>query len=172
MSWILIPALVAASSLDWRYRKVPNGLTLPLILTGMIVQTVHGGFVGLRESFFGTCLGIMFLYFPFVFGGVGGGDVKLMGAVGAFTGPLGVFKVFLAAAIFGGAFSLFEMIRQKTWRQRVADLRNHVFHFFLTRQPLLQPVTKPEKSAGQIPYALAIGSGYLWIYFLGGGVSQ
>jgi prepilin peptidase CpaA len=46
------------------------------------------------------------LVIPFALGGIGAGDVKLLGIIGALKGPDFVFIAFLAAAITGGIMSV------------------------------------------------------------------
>jgi prepilin peptidase CpaA len=60
--------------------------------------------------------GVVFLMF--VLGGMGGGDVKLMAALGAWLGPAGVINVFLVAAIFG----LIVVLSQALWQGRLRVL--------------------------------------------------
>jgi prepilin peptidase CpaA len=51
------------------------------------------------------------LIFFYIAGGMGAGDVKLMGAVGSFLGPLGSFRAFLCTALVGGLYALVVIIR-------------------------------------------------------------
>ncbi len=55
----------------------------------------------------GLFLGVAFLLPVYLIGGMGAGDVKLMGAVGSILGPQGVFIAFLYSAIAGGLYALF-----------------------------------------------------------------
>lgn len=171
MEWIVIAGLGIAAVLDWRLRKVPNWLTFSMILTGILMQTIYGGTAGLKESVFGALLGIALLYLPFALGGMGGGDVKLMSAIGAFAGPLVLIKVFLASAIFGGVLSLFEIARKRMWRRTLKNLRDKIHHFLLTQRFLSDPESTlaAESDSAQTPYAMAIILGYLCIYFFKGG---
>ncbi len=58
----------------------------------------------------GMALGIGIFILPYLVGGMGAGDVKLMGAVGAVLGPGGVFMAFLATALAGGILALLVML--------------------------------------------------------------
>jgi len=50
----------------------------------------------------GWLVGIALLLLPWLLGGLGAGDAKLMGVVGAFLGPKGCFVAFLGTALVGG----------------------------------------------------------------------
>lgn len=106
---LLVAAVLAAAILDYRFRKVPNFLTFPVILGGIAIGILQGGFMGYSASTLGLFLGIALLSVPYVMGGIGAGDVKLLGAIGAVKGPSFVFTAFLAAAIIGGVMAVFRM---------------------------------------------------------------
>ena len=73
---------------DVRERRVPNFVTGPAIVVGLMLHTIFGGWRGLGDSALaGLIAGGIFLVF-FLAGGMGAGDVKLMAAVGCFAGSL------------------------------------------------------------------------------------
>jgi len=71
---------------DWRTRKLPNWLTVPALLVALLMHTAVNGFAGLGFSLLGSATGFGFLLVLWLTGGGGGGDVKLMGALGAWMG--------------------------------------------------------------------------------------
>lgn len=98
-----IVTVVAAIS-DYRFRKIPNKLTVPVFLSGLVYQLVFFGFAGLLDGLAGFAIGFGTLFVLWIIGGGGGGDVKLMGAIGVWLGRvlttwvLGLSTVFV---IFG-----------------------------------------------------------------------
>lgn len=88
---VLCPVLLAAAVVDVRTGRVPNWLTLPAILIGLLLHAgaglAEGGWGGLQEGLAASGLGLLAAFVPFAViffaGGIGGGDVKLMTAVGA-----------------------------------------------------------------------------------------
>src|SRR5262245_24179270 len=72
--------------LDVRTRRVPNLLSGPAMLVGIALNTMYFGIPGLTASLLGILLTITFLLLPFALGGIGGGDVKMIGAIGALLG--------------------------------------------------------------------------------------
>jgi len=78
---------VIAGVTDFRSRRIPNWLTLPGLIVGVGLNTVAGGWSGLKLSLLGAGLGLLLLL-PFVLlRSLGAGDWKLAGALGAFVGP-------------------------------------------------------------------------------------
>ncbi len=97
---IVLAALVLCAALfDLRIRRIPNWLCAAGFLCGFACQTV-------REAAFGAGIALL-IYVPlFALRAVGGGDVKLMAAVGSIAGPKGWIAIFLITAILGGLIAL------------------------------------------------------------------
>jgi prepilin peptidase CpaA len=103
------PALVLvalAAVIDWRSRRIPNWLNLLLLVIGLCQSLQAGGTIGLSSALLGTVLGFGLLLPAFALGAMGGGDVKLLTAIGAWTGPIGVVVVLLLATLVGGAIAV------------------------------------------------------------------
>ncbi|MBI4682837.1 MAG: prepilin peptidase [Nitrospirae bacterium] len=103
---LLAALLLIAIINDLRFRKVPNILTYPAMVTAIAYNSSLSGLEGLLFSVEGIGLGIGVLILFYFAGGMGAGDVKLLGAVGGFLGPQGVFIAFLFIAIIGGIHAL------------------------------------------------------------------
>jgi prepilin peptidase CpaA len=91
---VLTVVLVVAAWTDWRQGIVPNRLTGPAMALGLIIALVAGwladGPGGAMQSFAHTLLltaaGLGAMAVIFFAGGIGGGDVKLVGAIAAISG--------------------------------------------------------------------------------------
>ncbi len=104
--FILIVLLTLSVITDIKWKKIPNALTFPVMILGLIAHGFKSGYGGLIYSIEGLLLGIALLIVFYIMGMMGAGDVKLMGAVGSILGPAGVFKAFLFTAIAGGIYAL------------------------------------------------------------------
>lgn len=84
---------------DLRTRRIPNAVTVSAFLAALLFHGIAGGWAGLGHALggFGTGFGLLFILW--LVGGGGGGDVKLMGALGAWLGAPLVLIVFLGSAI-------------------------------------------------------------------------
>src|ERR1700689_1112140 len=104
---ILLGILVAiAAVFDIRYRRIPNWLVLAGIIFGFAWNVYSSGWSGLGHAAAGLGLGFA-LYFPlYLLRARGAGDVKLLAAVGAITGPGNFFWFFLLSAILGGVIAM------------------------------------------------------------------
>ncbi|RMH09616.1 MAG: prepilin peptidase [Nitrospirae bacterium] len=110
LSVLVTSVVLCAAVTDWRWHKIPNILTFPAMLTGVIGHTLMHGASGFLFSAEGLFLGIGLLLGFYMLGGMAAGDVKLLGAVGAFLGPMDVFLVFLMTALLGGVYAIGMMI--------------------------------------------------------------
>ena len=76
-----------------RTRRIPNWLTFPAAALGLVAATAAHGGPGTVSSAAGFLVGLA-LFFPLFFlKGLGAGDVKLMGALGAWLGTSMIFGV-------------------------------------------------------------------------------
>jgi len=104
---MLLGILVAVAAVfDIRYRRIPNWLVLAGIIVGFSWNVYSSGWTGLLRAAEGLGLGFV-LYFPlYLIRARGAGDVKLLAAVGAITGPGNCFLIFILTAILGGIIAL------------------------------------------------------------------
>jgi prepilin peptidase CpaA len=107
----LVAALAGAAVSDALGRRVPNHLTGPLALAGILHACTVGGLRAGSASVLGGGVGVLLLYVQFRKGLMGGGDVKLLGAIGTWSGWLGSLYVLLAASLLGGLLALVELAR-------------------------------------------------------------
>lgn len=151
--------LTLAALLDVRQRRIPNWISLGGMLAGLALWTWHAGLSGLSISLAGLLLGGA-LFLPFYIArGMGAGDVKLMGAVGAFLGPYHVLAATIVVALLGGVIAAWAAYRQKRLK---AALRDTLLVVLRQQSPKTLAQTTRHDA---IPYGLAIASGTL-IYLM------
>jgi len=156
---LAIVGILIAAFFDWYKGRIPNWLTFSMVVLGILVNSVFYGVSGFQQSLVGFACGILFLFIPFAVGGVGGGDVKLMGAIGSLVGPGLIFQIFLVSAVFGGIFSLAAMVKQKAVKKTFEGIRNRLIYFALTKKAPQEEKWGQLKNKLAIPYAFAIGCG-------------
>jgi leader peptidase (prepilin peptidase)/N-methyltransferase len=99
--------LIAAAGIDARTQLLPDQLTLPLLWLGLLAAAM-GWFQSPQGAIFGAALGYLTLWsvfwaFKLLTGkeGMGYGDFKLLAALGAFCGVIGLLPIVLLASAFG-----------------------------------------------------------------------
>jgi prepilin peptidase CpaA len=110
---VLTLGLLAATVVDIRTRRIPNGLTAAM--TGIGVGLAAAGISGLSlgASLVGLVLGLALMMPGHMLGATGAGDVKLMAAVGAIVGPAVIVSAFLFTAIAGGVLAVVVAVRRQ-----------------------------------------------------------
>ena len=150
---------------DQREKRIPNHLILFGLIAGLFLNMYEQGLSGIIVSIQGLATGIALLFIPFALKGMGAGDVKLLGMVGAFKGALFAFHAFLAMALWGGLIAVILLIgrRQlgKTLKRMWTGLLLHLF-----KVQKLQETIETRNSGISFPYALAIALGALSAYFI------
>lgn len=117
---VLAACLICAVT-DLRRFKVYNWVTVPFFIAGLIYNSAILGLEGFQSSLLGAGCGFLLLFFLFVFGKAGAGDVKLLAGLGAWLGAATVFRIFLISTIAGGVFAIIAMlctrsVRESFWR--------------------------------------------------------
>ena len=157
---VLAILLLIAVITDTRYHRIPNWLTYPSIIIGIICHTSIRGLEGLFFSIGGAGVGIVVLSFFYLMGGTGAGDVKLMGAVGGFLEPKGTFIAFLFASIVGGIYGLMFMILHGYLKQTTVRYGAIIKTLAFTRKLIYIPSPK-RKEKPRLCYGMAIALGTL-----------
>ncbi len=161
----LISVVIASAVNDLRVQKVPNLLTYPTMIGAIAYHGFTGGSGGLLFSLSGLGVGMAVLLFPYLFGGMGAGDVKLMGASGAVLGMKGVFIAFLITALAGGIYALILVVAKSKYSR--AFLRSALLSIrlsFVTKQFIAIDIPAHEKRP-KLCYAVFIAFGVLFYVF-------
>ncbi|MCS6864175.1 MAG: A24 family peptidase [Gemmataceae bacterium] len=136
--------MILAAFIDGWALKVPNWITLPLILSGWMLGALHdfglavdAGRGGFGIAFLATVVGFVLLFPMLAIRGVGEGDVKMQMGFGAWVGAyfgtthesglhaLGVvFWAFAFGAIVGGAFGLVIILLRRRFGENASMLRD------------------------------------------------
>lgn len=139
--------------------EIPNPINLALALAGAGYHVHTAGAGGLLTAFCGLLVGFALLFLPYLFGGMGAGDVKALAALGALLGPAPVFQVFLYAGLIGGGIAVlhyaFHHNPKTTCLRGVSLLKTFAYTHDVG---LFKPQGKGEGL--RFPYAAAIAFGF------------
>jgi prepilin peptidase CpaA len=146
---------------DVRERRIPNLVTGPAMVAGLLLHTICGGWRGLGDAALsGLIAGGIFLMF-YLAGGMGAGDVKLMAAVGCIAGLSPLPLVLIATALAGGVIALAVSIyhgRLHSTLVHVGELLQHHGRLGLKPHP---DINLSNESTLRLPFALPIAAGCL-----------
>jgi prepilin peptidase CpaA len=161
----LIVALAGCLT-DLRTRRIPNALTLGAALGAFGYYLVTDGWPGLAWSAAGWAVGLaMFLPF-FMLRGIGGGDVKLVAALGAWVGPGAAVWVALFAALAGGPLALLVAASHGYLRRAFANLWGLLMYWRVAGLEPHPALTLESGGAPRLPYALPIAAGLVMTLWL------
>ncbi len=147
-------ALVAGWT-DWRSRRIPNWLTAPALLIGILLNGLTGGWNGVKTSLLGAGLGLLALL-PFVLmRSLGAGDWKLAGALGAFVGWEPLVTLLIYSIFVAGAMALILVIYKRRFRQTMRNIWGMLGSMFAFHMPGAE-VSLDNPHSLKVPYGVAL----------------
>jgi len=172
---VIAGGMLLAAFIDaWKF-KVPNWLTLSLVLSGWMLGILHDLNVRIDEgsgsflySLIATIVGF-FLLFPVLFiGGMGQGDVKMQMGYGAWIGahygwdvgwPLVVYG-FCVAVIIGGVIAACMILWRGDFRQNRANLAA-IMHDLMNPTKAADAAAQRKPRMHLLPYGVPLCIGYI-----------
>ncbi|WP_158737990.1 prepilin peptidase [Alteribacillus sp. YIM 98480] len=139
---LLLIILLICVVTDVKSRKIYNTVIYPGIILAFVFHAVNSGWDGFLHSFLGFLIGLGLLFIPYLMGGMGAGDVKLLALVGALKGGAFVFQTFIYMALVGAVMALAIILMR----------RGILFS-------LLYKFSSKESLSATYPYGVAIAGG-------------
>jgi prepilin peptidase CpaA len=165
-SAIAVGVGLAACVTDLRSRRIPNVLTFGAAAAALVYGTLTAGWSGAGSAALGWLIGALAFIVPFALGGLGGGDVKLLAAIGAWLGPLGAFWLALYTGIAGGVMALFVALVSGYLRRALENVSLLLMHWRVFGLRPLSEVSLEGSDGPRLAYALPIFVGLvttLWL---------
>ena len=166
-SFLLFDALAvatAAAVMDVQQHRIPNWLTYPGMLAGVLLRSYYFGWDGLLTALGGCLLagGVVFVFYAVR--AMGAGDLKLLAALGSLVGPRYAITILLATAIAGGVLALVYAATRGRTRETLTNVGSVMkFHAWggLHAHP---DINLDNPAALRMPYGLAIAAGTLYTF--------
>jgi prepilin peptidase CpaA len=151
----LVVIVVAASITDVRTRRIPNALTLPAVVIALVAWWPDGGPSGVSRALVCALVTLLIGLLFQTFGVLGGGDVKLLAAVAAFSGWILFRELLIWTALVGGAVALIVLAYHRALVPLLKEIAASFFDFArwgFARNPV-------QGEGHKVPYATIIAGG-------------
>jgi prepilin peptidase CpaA len=167
--WILFLFVAVCLYTDLTERKIYNSVILSGIVAALVINIIQLNMIaGTLFTFAGLLIGILLLLIPFIMGGLGAGDVKMLGMIGAFTGHGIVVQILLASAVVGGIYALIVMLAGRKLLSRMWKIVQGLYLFAVTKKMVYcNNLQDKDAEKNAIPYGVALSAGVIIIYVLG-----
>lgn len=159
--------VLTAAIYDIRYRRIPNWLVLTGLLAGVLMATVFSDAAGLKTALSGAALAFA-IYLPlFALRAIGAGDLKLMVAIGAFTGPSNWMVLFVFTSILGGVLALALLLYRGQLGRTLGNIVFILSELLHLRAPYrARPVLDvAHPAAVKLPHGVSIAGG-TWLFLV------
>jgi len=163
----ILVSVTAAAIFDWRWRRIPNWLVLVTVAVSFTYHFVSGGLAGLGMSAAGLLAGTAVLFPLFAARGLGGGDVKFFGALGAAVTFKHVFVVLFIAAMIAGLMALFRALWDKVLIRTLAGTAALTGWFLRGRLKPHVLINLANKAVIALPFGVSMAAA-AWLFVLFG----
>lgn len=158
-----LPAVLAAAVVavavytDLRYRRIPNRITLPALVAGLLLNGLADWPSGLVSALSGVGIALGLWAISLLLGGcMGAGDIKLLAAVGALCGARFLLAALYLAVLAGGVMAVVAAARSG---QLLAVARRLWTTVALRFGFPVCPLDGGQSASLRIPYALPVAVG-------------
>ena len=157
--------LAAAAWTDYRSRRIPNVLTITGLAAALVLRAVVGP-GAILDGLVGALLAFVLTLPLIVLGVMGGGDAKLLIAIGAFMGPRHFLWAAVLIAIIGGMMAVVDAGRRGVLLPVLYNCGQIMRHWATFGR---RGTNRSFASVGAltIPYGIAIAAGALLWWFAG-----
>lgn len=160
--------LILAAWIDGKELKVPNWITFPMVLSGLIYSTVAGE--GLMAGLLGMVVGLLCLLPLYSVGGMGAGDVKLMAGIGAWVGWKITFYSFCVSVVVGAIMAVLMVAWRGDWKKHYANFLQILSEWTVIRNPyeLSEIAAERKPTMFLLPYGIPICIGTIGYFVYAG----
>jgi len=151
---------------DLKGRKIYNIVLMPALILGIVINIYTTGWVGLMTSVQGLILGLIFLILPFILGGLGAGDVKLLATIGAIKGTEFTLYTFIGMGLSGGILATVLLVFQGRLLKTIKGLFQGLWLLASTGGRVGSFTNSNDQN--MIPYGVAIVTGAVYALMMVG----
>jgi prepilin peptidase CpaA len=166
VTYVVLCVAVIACVTDVRSRRIPNLLTFGAAAAAVLFHVLTTGVSGLLVALSGWTVGLL-LFLPFfLLGGMGGGDVKLLAALGAWMGPGDAVMLAIYSSLAGGVLGVWVALSRNYLRTALRNLWTMLVSWCLLGPKPVPAMTLADSKAPRLAYAIPVMIGTvvtLWL---------
>ena len=156
----LLVLLAWAAAIDARSRRIPNWITLGLLVSGLARAIVFHNAISPGQALLGMLVGLSVPVILYCISAMGAGDVKLLAAIGAWLGPGPVFVVLIVETLAGLVIVVVQSILQRNTTALVRNSALVAINLASAGETGLESAIERGKAVGSIsrplPYAVPV----------------
>jgi prepilin peptidase CpaA len=146
----------AAAVYDVRTRRIPNALTFGAAAAALLFHAIDGGGSEMGAAALGWVVGTLVFIVPFALRGLGGGDVKLVAALGAWLGAGNAVWLALYTGIAGGVLALLTALSHGYLRTALNNVWLLLCHWRVSGLRSLPEISLEHSRGPRLAYAVPI----------------
>lgn len=160
--------LILAAWIDGKELKVPNWITFPMVLSGLVYSAVAGD--GIVAGLQGMCCGLLCLLPLYAVGGMGAGDVKLMAGIGAWVGWEITFYSFCVSVVVGAIMAVLMVASRGAWKKHYEQFLLILSEWTVIKNPykLSEIAAERKPTMFLLPYGIPICIGTIGYFMYAG----
>lgn len=144
----------AACVTDVRMRRIPNWLTFGSAVLAVLTHAMSSDGRGVTAGVMGWLAGVALFLPVFALRGMGGGDVKLLGALGAWLGVPNVIWLAAYTSMVGGVLGIVVAVRSRYLGTLVRNVGNLLRFWSLVGIKPLDSLTLEHGTGPRLAYAI------------------
>jgi len=156
----LVLAFIACWT-DLRTRRIPNLLTFGAAGAGFAFHCLYSSGGGPLASLGGWLIGVLLFSPLFLLRGMGAGDLKLLGAFGAWLGPVMVVWIGLWSAVAGGVLAVVVALAHGYVGQALRNVWLLLTHWRAAGITPLDSVSLDKGTGPRLAYAVPLAVGLM-----------
>jgi len=156
---VTTPWLAALCWYDCKYRRLPNLLTLGMVGCALVWRFGFGHLPLFRDGLYGGLAAGLFLLIPFLLGGAGGGDLKMLMAAGCLCGLRRVPLLLFSTAAAGFAMAVVMLLAGRADASRLKHWARCIFDWRYDRKAGRENLPPKSDEKVRLPFGVAIAIG-------------
>jgi len=165
--WILtLGFALYAGWRDFLTRRIPNWLTVSGFFAGLTLNSILGKWHGAAGSLEGAGLALGLLLPLVLLRGLGAGDWKLMGAIGALMGMLPMLFVLLLSIFVSGIIALIQVLLTRRVKSTARNMVALVYGFWIFGLRANPEISLDNPTLMKLPFGTAVAMAVALVFIM------